>query len=305
MTQTLRVLALPVALASFACSTPDPGTDSGEGTTADGTDGTDPYAGPIGLQGDTLVGPHGGTLVRLTAGSFEMGCVVDATDCSGDELTVMPVTLTHDFYVGLTEVTQGQYEAIVGSNPSYNTDCWLDCPVEAVSWHDAAAFANALSASEGLTSCYTCSGTGDEVSCDRALSPYDCDGYRLPTEAEWEAAARCGEALLYAGSNDLGAVGWYVNNSGGRVQPVADKAPNACGLYDMSGNVWEWTQDRQMPYTSEGRTDPEGSEDGGNRMHRGGSWGSGAERARVPHRDGNSSGFKAYDLGFRLARTVL
>jgi formylglycine-generating enzyme required for sulfatase activity len=247
----------------------------------------------------------GGAMILVPAGSFDMGCTPGQSDCGSYESPVMPVTLTHDYYMGETEVTQAAYEAVMGTNPSYFTDCGNDCPVEMVNWHMAAAYANALSSSAGLTECYTCSGSGDSVDCGVAMSPYACDGYRLPTEAEWEGAARCGEDLRYAGSNDIDAVGWTIENSDRTTHAVAGKDANACGLYDMSGNVWEWTQDWHSPdyyYTADGRTDPEGASEGYAWIRRGGCEDYLTDGARVAFRSnmyGSHSG-----TGFRLARTL-
>lgn len=140
----------------------------------------------------------GATYVVIAGGTFEMGCTVGQSDC-GDDETVHSVTLTHDYEVGATEVTQGQFQAVMGYNPSYFTDCAgaasANCPVEGVRWFEAAAYANALSTAAGLGECYRCVGSDREDECDIALNPYDCDGYRLLTEAEWEGAARCGTDL--------------------------------------------------------------------------------------------------------------
>jgi formylglycine-generating enzyme required for sulfatase activity len=255
----------------------------------------------------TMTGPHGGSMIRISAGTFDMGCTPGQSNCESDESPVMPVTLTHDYYIGETEVTQGQYEAMMGSNPSYTPSCGSTCPVESVNWHMAAAFTNAVSTAAGLTECYACNGSGSSVSCGVGVDPYTCDGYRLPTEAEWEGAARCGEDLLYAGSNTLGDVGWYNRNSGSQAHTVASKDPNACGLYDLSGNVWEWTQDWYDSgyYSSSGRTDPTGATIGFNRVFRGGSWyNSNRADLRVARRASLAPTYFFDYLGFRLARTI-
>ncbi len=228
-----------------------------------------------------------------------MGCTAGQSACDSDELTVMPVTLTYDYYMSETEVTQGQYEAMMGTNPSTDPECGGDCPVEYVTWYEAAQFANAVSAAEGLSSCYTCAGG----KCEPVADLYGCAGYRLPTEAEWEAAARCGKDLLYAGSDDLDAVGWYEDNSDGTTHPVAQKAPNACGLYDMSGNVWEWVNDWYDDdyYSNKSHNDPYGPESGVNRVNRGGSWNNTARNCRSSNRNRNEPTNRNNNLGFRLA----
>jgi formylglycine-generating enzyme required for sulfatase activity len=255
--------------------------------------------------GDEYVADHGGTMIKIDAQTFEMGCTAGMSSCAAHESPAHDVTLTNDFYIGETEVTQAEYEAMMGTNPSYFSSCGSDCPVEQVSWHMSAAFANAVSDSEGLEQCYTCIGSEASTSCTISVDPYSCGGYRLPTEAEWEAAARCGEDTLYAGSTVIGDVAWYSGNSGSTPHTVATKASNACGLYDMSGNVWEWSQDwySSSYYSSSPGTDPGGPTSGGNRVYRGGSWSSDPTYARVAVRGGSDPTFRYSDFGLRLART--
>ena len=153
-------------------------------------------------------------------------------------------------------MTQGLWQAVMGKNPSVCDDegvdlCEADFPVQQVSWYDAARFANALSAKEGLESCYRFG--GNEAPWPAGLA---CKGYRLPTEAEWEYAARAGKSTLYAGGNDADAVAWTRSNAGGKPHRVGTKAANDGGLQDMSGNVREWTWDVKGDYPSGSGTDP-------------------------------------------------
>lgn len=191
----------------------------------------------------------------------------------------------------------------MGYNPSALTDCGADCPVETVSWYEAAAYTNAVSAAAGLTECYACTGAGSDVVCDVAVDPYDCEGYRLLTEAEWEGAARCGTDVTYAGSNDVSAVAWTSANSGGTKHAVGGLDSNACGLRDLSGNVWEWTGDYYGEYGSAPATDPAGPATGSGRVIRGGGFGGGAADARVAERAGRYGEYGYDALGFRLGRT--
>lgn len=231
--------------------------------------------------------------VEIPAGTFQMG--TGSTEHS--------VTLTHAYLVGVTEVTQGQFQAAMGYNPSRFTSCGADCPVERLSWHESAAYANAVSREAGLTECYTCTGGGSSVVCDVAMNPYDCDGYRLLTEAEWEGVARCGTDLDYSGSNSLADVGWYSDNSGSTTHAAAELEPSACGTYDMSGNVWEWTQDWYDSYPSGSVTDPVGASSGTERSGRGGCWYHDASMAIVTSRTADGPTNIGYNMGFRLGRS--
>ena len=288
------------------------------------TDGLDPDCPTTGDDDDSTAATDL-VFVALPSGSFDMGCTAGQSSCGSDESPAHTVTLTHGFWLSETEVTQGQWETLMSNNPSYfgpnggGTDCGLDCPVETVNWYEGLALANALSIAEGLPECYSLSGCnantpGNDMECSTvgvtsaSGSVYDCEGYRLPTEAEWEYSARAGTDLLYSGSDIVGDVAWYSSNSGSSTHPVATKDPNAWGLYDLSGNVWEWTWDRYgSSYYSTGSpwTDPEGPSTGANRVRRGGGWNYTAAFARVAYRyNGGPPGSRYVNIGLRLARTI-
>ena len=255
--------------------------------------------------------------VGVCAGTFDMGCTAGQTSCSSDEYPVHEVTLTHGFWLGEAEVTRDEWESQMGSSP-VSSSCGGDCPVSYVNWYEALAFANAASAAEGLDECYLlsgCSGTpGNDMECtgvsvtSASGSVYDCEGYRLPTEAEWEYAARAGTDLLYSGSNTAADVSWYGTNSGSSTQPIAQLLPNAWGLFDMSGNVIEWVWDLyDAGYYATGSPsmiDPEGPAAGSLRSFRGGSWAYSDIGTRIGNRHPRGAGNRYADLGLRLARTV-
>jgi formylglycine-generating enzyme required for sulfatase activity len=274
----------------------------GSATSAAGSAGVTVAAAPTCGDGSVTHTASGVDFVTVCAQTFEMGCTPGAEPCESNE-TLHTVTLTNDYYVGQTEVTQGQFRELMGYNPSSFTSCGDECPVEQVTWHESAAYANAVSAAVGLENCYTCTGSGASVTCDTAGNPYTCAGYRLPTEAEWEAAARCGTDFTYAGSNRIGDVAWYADNAGSRTHTVANKLPNFCGLYDMTGNVWEWNWDWFGVYGGT-TTDPANAVVGPGRVLRGSSWGNEADEARTVFRNLVGPNFRDNYLGFRLARTA-
>ena len=226
------------------------------------------------------------TMVRVERGTFTMGATSEqGSDINSNEKPAHQVTLTQDYYIGQTEVTQALWQAVMGNNPSYFKGD--NRPVDRVSWNDCQTFITKLNQL-----------TGRE--------------FRLPTEAEWEFAARGGnqsQGYKYAGSDDLDAVAWYSDNipsqssgnAGYGTQTVATKAPNELGLYDISGNVWEWCQDWYSSYSSGAQTDPTGPSSGSDRVLRCGSWSSRAGGCRVSYRVYYDPSLRDYYFGLRLA----
>ena len=232
-------------------------------------------------------------MVWIPGGSFEMG---DAGYSYSGPVHTVTVS---GFSMGKYEVTQTQYQSVMGSNPSNRYGVGNNYPVYYVSWYDAVEFCNKLSEREGLTQAYTISGTN--VTWNR-----NANGYRLPTEAEWEYAAKGGNGspgnYTYSGSNNAGNVAWYSSNSGDKTHHVGTKSPNGLGLYDMSGNVYEWCWDWHRTYTSEEQTDPMGASSGSYRVLRGGGWFDSAEGVRSASRDGSDPYGRYFIIGFRLVR---
>jgi formylglycine-generating enzyme required for sulfatase activity len=231
-------------------------------------------------------------MVRIQGGSFTMGSPSSEAGW-GDDETQHQVTVS-SFYMGKYEVTQKEYQAVMGTNPSsFKGD---NLPVENVSWYDAVNYCNALSKKEGLTPAYTVN--GNNVTWNKSAN-----GYRLPTEAEWEYACRAGTTGPYSSGSSVGTAGWYDSNSGSKTHPVGQKQANAWGLYDMHGNVWEWCWDWYGPYPGGSQTDPTGASSGGSRAARGGSWGSYARGLRSAYRFWHNPSIQATYLGIRLVRS--
>ena len=229
--------------------------------------------------------------VRIAPGAFTMGSPTGEEGREDDE-TQHRVTITRGYCMKATEVTQGEWQAVMGSNPSQFTNCGANCPVEQVSWDDAVGYANALSRREGLPECYS----------DSTFTGLGCRGYRLPTEAEWEYAARAGTTGATYGNLD--SVAWFAANSGAATHPARQKQPNAWGLYDMLGNVWEWTGDLYAEYAGSA-SDPAGAAAGSFRMIRGGSWGNLARNARAAFRYDGRPDNRYGSFGLRLVRTAV
>ena len=216
--------------------------------------------------------------VLIPAGAFDMG----SDSGEADERPVRSMAISKPFYIGRFEVTQAQWFAVMETDPSEFTDD-PNRPVEGVSWNDAQAFITKLNAAE------------PDVT------------YRLPTEAEWEYAARAGSTTAYAFGDDaaqLDAHAWYAGNAGNTTHPVGEKQPNAWGVHAMHGGVWEWVQNRYAPYPSEGDAESARPPPGNRRVIRGGSWLSPAEDCRAASRSHAHPAFRGAHVGFRLVRTV-
>jgi formylglycine-generating enzyme required for sulfatase activity len=248
-----------------------------------------------------ITNTFGMKLVLLPAGEFPMGSPDSDPDAYADEKPQHRVRITRPFYMGATEVTQGQYQAATGANPSQlkGSD---DLPVETVSWLDAINYCNALSRKEGLTPFYRVQGETVEV------PDWNVLGYRLPTEAEWEYACRAGSTTRYSFGDraaSLVAFASYYGDRGGQTHPVGQKRPNALGLYDMHGNVWEWCWDGyEANYYSKEPTeaDPLGPSQAASRVNRGGSWDNAPQGCRSAVRSSLASEGRFSTLGFRVAR---
>jgi len=252
------------------------------------------------------------SMVLIPAGTFEMGSPTDELGRYSDE-TLHTVTLTKNFYMNKYEVTQGEFNSAMGYNPSSFSSC-DNCPVEGVSWHEALAYANERSKFDSLEECFDCTGSGTSITCSlKAIfaKPQDCKGYRLPTEAEWEYAARANTTTAFyngditnTGSDpNMNEIGWYFESIFGNTHPVGGKLANSFGLYDMSGNVWEWNMDWSGDYPVGPVTDPVGAESGSDRVGRGGSWFYAASFCRSAYRFRYTPTGSNSDLGFRLSRT--
>lgn len=236
-------------------------------------------------------GPVPEDMVYVGGGTFLMG----KSSGPDDEKPAHEVKLG-SFYMMKYEVTQKQWREVMGSNPSHFKGDNL--PVENVSFNDVIIFCNRLSEKEGLTPCY--SGSGENIACD-----FSANGYRLPTEAEWEFAARGGnksKGYKYAGSDTIGSVAWFLGNSGDKTHPVGTKAANELGLYDMSGNVWEWCWDYYGKYDASAVTDPTGPLKGFARIKRGGSWVLLEEGCYITNRHNGGANGRSSSVGFRVVR---
>ncbi len=228
------------------------------------------------------------SFVLIAPGAFLMGSPEYETGRSSDEI-MHEVILTKGFYMQKTSVTQGQWKAVMGNNPSSFPGGGDDCPIESISWDECQGFIRRLNAGKAGI-------------------------YRLPTEAEWEYACRAGSSTpfcngeiseLYCAHDPLlSEVGWYCGNSGRKSRPVAQKSPNAWGLYDMHGNVSEWCQDWYGEYGSDSQTDPCGPKSGSAKVIRGGSWFGNAKNCRSASRFHWPPNSRSEFIGFRLVKEI-
>ena len=263
-------------------------------------------------------------MVLVPAGSFTMGSA-DGTDAHFIEQPSHTVTFSYSFYIGKYPVTQAQYKTVMGNNPSHFQGAYLlrrqgngnNLPVETVTWFDAVEFCNRLSIEEGLTPVYeitVISTDGKNITDASVSANWSNNGYRLPTEAEWEYAAKGGDGspgnYTYSGSNDPVAVAWYIPNrlyAGTHI--VRTRAPNGLGIYDMSGNVWEWCWDLYGYYPSKSNENPVINEPSlvgepslSYRVFRGGCWAVHVNGVRSANRSLAAPVYRSDAMGFRLVR---
>ncbi len=238
----------------------------------------------VGQQLKEITNSIGMRLVLIHAGSFTMGSPVNELEVRPDE-TPHEVKISKSYYLGIYEVTQEQYDKVMGHNPSAFQGA--KNPVETVSWNEAVSFCKRLSSGP------------DEKLAGRV--------YRLPTEAEWEYACRAKNTTSYCfgdKAESLEEYAWFGEGRGGSEHPVGEKKANSWGLYDMHGNVWEWCQDWYGNYPAGDATDPNGPSEGTSRVYRGGSWNGLAAHCRSAHRSSNDPLRRSYSLGFRVALSL-
>lgn len=340
-------ICIPIMVTFFACEKEDDDSDDNKKNKNDSDDDDDDDNDDDDVVDDDDDDVTTG-FVSISSGVFTMGSPESEPGRNQSE-TQHTVTLTNNFEMSMYETTQGKFTTQMGWNPSNfgpngaDDDCGDECPVESLSWFDALVYANALSSEAGYSECYLLSdivckdmtnvGTNymncmntvqggidsASIALHAVTSVYDCEGYRLPTESEWEYAARAGTLTAYNNGLDsddshlscqvpfhLTDIAWYCGNASSKSYEIGQKLPNPWNLYDMSGNVWEWTWDWYNTIYPGPVTNPEGPPDGsGNtKTCRGGSWDSSAKNVRSASRAATIPSNRYPYIGFRLARSL-
>jgi formylglycine-generating enzyme required for sulfatase activity len=293
LTATATLLSCSCGASGNAADSPCAADEAGT-MSAPGTGAAAGKAAKAETSAKEVVNSIGMKLMLIPKGEFSMGSARGNPNADLDERQT-PVTITRDYYIGAFEVTQAQFQRVMGRNPSQFQGSRVqgsseNHPVERISWNDAVEFCERLS----------------ELPEEKAAGRV----YRLPSEAEWEYACRAGSPDDYAFGNQtqlLGEYCWYAANSGGRTHPVGQKKPNAWGLYDMHGNAWEWCADWYERHGGKPLVDPTGPAPGTDRVYRGGGWQYKASYCRSANRTATRPSFDGFDflsISFRVAMNV-
>lgn len=263
----------------------------------------------------TLKGPY--EFILIPPGKLTMGSD-NAFGGRHEDERLHKVTITKSYYLGKYEVTQEIWTKITGKKPFTFPNCGPKCPVESITWCDAVIFANLFSAQQKLDPVYSLKGQKtvftvdmfgmDQMKCSgfaaRVQANHNANGYRLPTEAEWVHAAKAKGKNRYAGSDNPDLVSWYRKTSNHRPHHIGKLQPNQWGLYDMTGNVWEWCWNNHAQHPEEDQIDPMGPKSGHSRLLKGGAWDFNAPGGRLDNRNRRGPYYKDYATGLRLARSV-